>query len=69
MYAIRSYYGEALKATLNGDPAKFEMEFMNLDGKPVPETAHLLHLADRTAVLLRMDRPILGQIPERNNFV
>jgi len=34
------------------------------DGKPVPETAHLLHLADRTAVLLRMDRPILGQIPE-----
>lgn len=33
------------------------------DGKPVPETSHLLHLADRTAVLLRKDQPVLGQIP------
>ena len=33
------------------------------DGTPVPETSHLLHLADRTAVLLRNDQPVLGQIP------
>ncbi len=33
------------------------------DGKPVPETSHLLHLADRTAVLLRKEQPVLGQIP------
>jgi HD-GYP domain-containing protein (c-di-GMP phosphodiesterase class II) len=32
-------------------------------GKPVPETSHLLHLADRAAVLLRKDQPALGQIP------
>lgn len=32
------------------------------DGNPVPEAGHLLHLADRTAVLLRKDLPVLGQI-------
>lgn len=34
------------------------------DGKAVPESSHLLHLADRTAVLLRKELPVLGQIPE-----
>ena len=33
------------------------------DGSPVPEGSHLLHLADRTAVLFRKDEPVLGQIP------
>jgi HD-GYP domain-containing protein (c-di-GMP phosphodiesterase class II) len=33
------------------------------NGVPVPETSHLLHLADRAAVLLRKDLPVLGQIP------
>lgn len=32
-------------------------------GSPVPECSHLIHLADRTAVLLRKDEPVLGQIP------
>ena len=34
-----------------------------VDGSPVPEGSHLVHLADRTAVLFRKDEPILGQIP------
>jgi len=34
-----------------------------VDGSPVPECSHLIHLADRTAVLLRKDEPVLGQIP------
>lgn len=34
-----------------------------VDGSPVPEGSHLLHLADRTAVLFRRDAPVLGQIP------
>jgi HD-GYP domain-containing protein (c-di-GMP phosphodiesterase class II) len=34
-----------------------------VDGMPVPEGSHLLHLADRTAVLFRKDQPVLGQIP------
>jgi HD-GYP domain-containing protein (c-di-GMP phosphodiesterase class II) len=34
-----------------------------VDGSPVPEGSHLLHLADRTAVLFRKDEPVLGQIP------
>ena len=33
------------------------------NGAPVPETSHLLHLADRIAVLLRKELPVLGQIP------
>jgi HD-GYP domain-containing protein (c-di-GMP phosphodiesterase class II) len=33
------------------------------DGSPVPEASHLVHLADRTAVLFRKDDPVLGQIP------
>jgi HD-GYP domain-containing protein (c-di-GMP phosphodiesterase class II) len=33
------------------------------DGSPVPEGSHLVHLADRTAVLLRKDEPVLDQIP------
>ncbi|HLO09193.1 MAG TPA: HD domain-containing phosphohydrolase, partial [Desulfobacteria bacterium] len=33
------------------------------DGSPVPEASHLVHLADRTAVLFRKDEPVLGQIP------
>ncbi|HSE15266.1 MAG TPA: HD domain-containing protein, partial [Candidatus Deferrimicrobium sp.] len=33
-------------------------------GTAVPEGSHLVHLADRTAVLLRKDEPVLGQIPE-----
>ena len=33
------------------------------DGKPVPETSHLLHLADRAAVLLRTEQPVLKQVP------
>lgn len=32
-------------------------------GSPVPECSHLIHLADRTAVLFRKDEPVLGQIP------
>ena len=32
-------------------------------GSPVPEESHLLHVADRTAVLFRKDQPVLGQIP------
>jgi len=32
-------------------------------GSPVPEGSHLVHLADRTAVLFRKDQPFLGQIP------
>lgn len=32
------------------------------EGSPVPESSHLVHLADRVAVLLRMDAPILGQV-------
>jgi len=38
-------------------------EGARVDGSPVPETSHLLHLADRTAVLLRKDKPVLGQVP------
>ena len=34
-----------------------------VDGSPVPEGSHLVHLADRTAVLFRKDEPVLGQIP------
>jgi len=34
-----------------------------VDGSPVPEGSHLIHLADRTAVLFRKDEPVLGQIP------
>jgi HD-GYP domain-containing protein (c-di-GMP phosphodiesterase class II) len=34
-----------------------------VDGSPVPECSHLIHLADRTAVLFRKDEPVLGQIP------
>jgi putative nucleotidyltransferase with HDIG domain len=32
-------------------------------GSPVPEASHLVHLADRTAVLFRKDEPVLDQIP------
>jgi HD-GYP domain-containing protein (c-di-GMP phosphodiesterase class II) len=32
-------------------------------GTAVPEGSHLVHLADRAAVLLRKDEPVLGQIP------
>jgi HD-GYP domain-containing protein (c-di-GMP phosphodiesterase class II) len=31
-------------------------------GSPVPESSHLVHIADRTAVLFRKDEPALGQI-------
>jgi HD-GYP domain-containing protein (c-di-GMP phosphodiesterase class II) len=31
------------------------------DGQPVPRAAHLLHLADRVAILLRPEEEILGQ--------
>lgn len=31
------------------------------DGEPVPRAAHLLHLADRVAILLRPEEEILGQ--------
>jgi HD-GYP domain-containing protein (c-di-GMP phosphodiesterase class II) len=34
-----------------------------VDGSPVPEGSHLVHLADRTAVLFRKDEPVLDQIP------
>jgi HD-GYP domain-containing protein (c-di-GMP phosphodiesterase class II) len=34
-----------------------------VDETPVPEASHLLHLADRTAVLFRKDEPVLAQIP------
>jgi len=34
-----------------------------VDGSPVPEGSHLVHLADRTAVLFRKEEPVLGQIP------
>lgn len=34
-----------------------------MDGSPVPESSHLIHLADRTAVLFRKYEPALGQIP------
>ena len=33
------------------------------NGSPVPEGSHLVHLADRTAVLFRKDEPVLAQIP------
>jgi HD-GYP domain-containing protein (c-di-GMP phosphodiesterase class II) len=33
------------------------------DGSPVPEASHLVHLADRTAVLFHKNDPVLGQIP------
>lgn len=33
-------------------------------GQPVPRAAHLLHLADRVAILVRQDAEILGQLPE-----
>jgi HD-GYP domain-containing protein (c-di-GMP phosphodiesterase class II) len=33
-----------------------------VDGSPVPESSHLVHLADRAAVLFRMDKPVLGQV-------
>jgi HD-GYP domain-containing protein (c-di-GMP phosphodiesterase class II) len=33
-----------------------------VDGSPVPESCHLVHLADRAAVLLRKDEPVLGQV-------
>jgi len=33
------------------------------DGAPVPESSHLIHLADRTAILFRKDEPPLAQIP------
>lgn len=32
--------------------------------KPVPAGSHVLHLADRVAVLIRKEREILGQLPE-----
>jgi len=32
------------------------------NGKPVPDGSHLLHIADRTAVLVQKDKPVLGQI-------
>jgi HD-GYP domain-containing protein (c-di-GMP phosphodiesterase class II) len=32
-------------------------------GVAVPEGAHLLHLADRVAVLIKADAPMLGQVP------
>ncbi len=35
----------------------------SVGGTAVPEGSHLVHLADRTAVLLRKDEPFLGQIP------
>lgn len=34
------------------------------DGEPVPEGSHLLHLADRIAVLIRKEAAVLGQVPE-----
>lgn len=34
-----------------------------VDGSSVPEDSHLIHLADRTAVLFRKNEPVLGQIP------
>ena len=34
-----------------------------VDGSPVPDGSHLLHLADRTAVLFRKEEPVLAQIP------
>ncbi len=33
------------------------------EGRPVPECAHLLHVADRTAVLIGKEQPILSQVP------
>ena len=33
-----------------------------VDGSPVPESSHLVHLADRAAVLFRKDEPVLGQV-------
>ena len=33
-------------------------------GRPVPRGSHLLHLADRVAVLVTRDAGILGQVPE-----
>jgi HD-GYP domain-containing protein (c-di-GMP phosphodiesterase class II) len=33
------------------------------NGSPVQEASHLVHLADRTAVLFRRDQPVLAQIP------
>ena len=32
------------------------------NGKPVLDGSHLLHIADRTAVLIRKDRPVLDQV-------
>ena len=32
-------------------------------GEPVPLGSHLLHLADRTAVKISKDKPILSQVP------
>ena len=34
------------------------------DGVPVPQGSHLLHLADRVAVRISNDRPVLGQVSE-----
>jgi HD-GYP domain-containing protein (c-di-GMP phosphodiesterase class II) len=33
-------------------------------GRPIPMESHILHLADRTAVLLSRDKPILGQMAD-----
>lgn len=38
-------------------------EGRNCRGIAVPEGAHLLHLADRTAVLVDASTPVLGQVP------
>lgn len=33
-------------------------------GEPVPPSSHIIHLADRVAVVVKKDRSVLGQVPE-----
>jgi HD-GYP domain-containing protein (c-di-GMP phosphodiesterase class II) len=34
------------------------------DGDPVPQASHILHLADRVAVLVKPDEAVLGNVPD-----
>lgn len=38
-------------------------EGRSCEGQTVPAGSHIIHLADRAAVLLSKDRPVLGQVP------
>lgn len=38
-------------------------------GRPVPEGSHIIHLADRVAVLISKDKPMLNQVPAIYNKI